>query len=97
MKKAYLIATYRKILDSEKFASYAEIAASAMVKAGGKILARGMPNETFEDGLKERTVVIEFESVEAAVSAYRSKPYANALKVLDGGAVRDMRVVESIE
>ena len=97
MKKAYWVVTYRKILDSEKFNSYAKLAAPAIIDAGGKFLARGMPTQTFEDGLNERTIVTEFKSVKAAVNAYSSEPYLKALKALGDGAVRDIRVVESVE
>jgi uncharacterized protein (DUF1330 family) len=38
-------------------------------------------------------VVIEFDSVEAARAAHDSPAYQDALAALDGGAVRDMRIV----
>jgi uncharacterized protein (DUF1330 family) len=47
--------------------------------------------------LKERTVVVEYPSVEKAVAAYNSPAYQEALKVLGDGAVRDVRVVEGFE
>jgi uncharacterized protein (DUF1330 family) len=40
-----------------------------------------------------RVVVIEFDSVEAAQNAHESAAYQEALAVLDGGAVRDLRIV----
>ena len=97
MRKAYLIATYREILDTEKLGAYAKVAAPAMVASGGKILARGLPTEVFEDGLNERTVVIEFPNTDAAKRAYTSDAYQEAIKVLDGGAIRDMRVIEAVD
>ena len=97
MKKALLIATYREVIDKEKLNEYAKVAGPAMISAGGRILARGLPSEVFEDGLNERTVVIEFPSVEAAKSAYNSEEYQEAVKILDGGAIRDMRVIEAAD
>jgi uncharacterized protein (DUF1330 family) len=49
---------------------------------------------TYEAGINERTVVIEFESVEAAIATHDSQSYAAALAALDDGAVREIRIVE---
>jgi uncharacterized protein (DUF1330 family) len=56
-------------------------------------VARGVPEQTYEAGEKTRTVVIEFDSVEAARAAHDSPAYQDALAALDGGAVRDLRIV----
>ena len=48
-------------------------------------------------GLKERTVLIEYPSLEKAIAAYDSPAYAEALKVLGDGAKRDYRIVEGVE
>ena len=50
-----------------------------------------------ENGCDERTILIEFESFEAAVAAYESEPYQIALAALDGGADRDIRLFEGVE
>ena len=50
-----------------------------------------------ENGLAERTVLIEFESMEAAIAAYESAAYQEALAVLSGGADRDIRLFEGLE
>ena len=42
----------------------------------------------------ERTVVIEFDSVDAAIAAHDSPGYAAALAALGDGAVREIRIVE---
>ena len=39
----------------------------------------------------------EFPSVEKAIAAYESPAYQNALKALDNGAVRDIRIVEGLD
>ena len=41
-----------------------------------------------EDGEAVRTIVIEWESMEAAENGYNSPDYQNALKALDNGAKR---------
>ena len=43
---------------------------------------------TLEQGLKERTVIIEYPSLEMATAAYSSPAYAEAFKAL-GEVVRD--------
>ena len=42
-------------------------------------------------------MVTEFPSVEQAVAAYNSPAYQEALRVLGDGAVRDVRIVETLE
>lgn len=90
---AYWITTYQAVHDPAKVSAYAELAGPALRAAGGTFLVRGMPEATFEKGEATRTVVIRFDSVEAAVAAHESAAYQEALRALDGGADRDMRVV----
>jgi uncharacterized protein (DUF1330 family) len=90
---AYWIAVYQEISDESRLAAYAELAGPALRAAGGTFLARGLPEETYEAGQVTRTVVIEFPSVEAARAAHDSAAYQEALVALDGGAVRDLRIV----
>lgn len=90
---AYWISNYREVLDADKLAAYAALAGPALIEAGGTFLARGLPEKVYEAGLEQRSVLIEFESVEAAVAAHESPAYQAALVALDGGAVRDMRIV----
>jgi uncharacterized protein (DUF1330 family) len=98
MAKAYWVTTYRSITNPDAVAAYAKLAAPAMMAAGGKFLVRGTPVETYEAGLKQRTVVVEFQSLEKALAAHESAGYQAALKALGTGAVeRDMRVVEGTE
>lgn len=90
---AYWITTYSAVHDPDKVAAYAELAGPALRAAGGRFLARGLPEATFERGQTTRTIVIEFESVAAAVAAHDSEAYQEALRALEDGAERDMRVV----
>lgn len=94
---AYWIAVYREISDEAKLAAYAELAGPAIRAGGGTFLARGLPEQTYEAGEATRTVVIEFPSVEAARATHDSPDYQVALAALDGGAVRDLRVVPGAE
>lgn len=94
---AYWISIYQKITDEAKVAAYADLAGPALREAGGTYVARGLPEETYESGEMTRTVVIAFESVEAARAAHATPAYQEALAALDGGAVRDMRIVPGVE
>ena len=69
----------------------------AITAAGGRFLVRGSPSKTYELGMKERTVVVEFDSVEKARDAYEGPEYARALAALGKDAAeRDMRIVEGV-
>jgi uncharacterized protein (DUF1330 family) len=94
MAKAYWVATYRSISNADGLAAYAALAGPAIQAGGGKFLVRGNPSKTFEAGLMQRVVVIEFDSVEQAVAAHDSEAYQTALKALGNSAERDIRIVE---
>ena len=61
--------------------------------SGGRFLARSVAAKAYEDGKVDRTVLIEFDSVDQAVAVHDSAAYQAALALLDGGAVRDLRIV----
>ena len=96
MAKAYWVATYRSVSNPEALAAYAKLSLPAIQAAGGRILARGLPAQVHEAGLAQRTVLIEFDSLEAAKAAYGSPAYQDAVAVLAGGAERDIRVIEAV-
>lgn len=93
MAKGYWIVLYRSVSNAAALADYAKLSGPAIQAGGGRFLARGAPARTFEAGLNQRTVVIEFDSVEAAISTYESPAYQAALKVLGNAADRDVRFV----
>ncbi|NQW11674.1 MAG: DUF1330 domain-containing protein [Alphaproteobacteria bacterium] len=97
MAKAYWISAYRKVNDADKLAAYATLAGPAIMGGGGRFLVRGMPAKTYEAGVNERTVVIEFDSLSAAIATHDSPGYQAALDALGDGAERDMRLVEGAE
>jgi len=96
MAKAYWIAFYRSIRNPDALAAYAKLAGPAIQAAGGRFIARGGTAKTYEAGLNQRVVVIEFESVAKATAAHDSASYQEALKLLGNGAERDIRIVEGI-
>jgi uncharacterized protein (DUF1330 family) len=96
MAKAYWIASYRSVSNPTALSAYAELAGPALKAAGGRILARGTPAKTYEQGINQRIVLIEFESLASAVAAYESEPYKAARRILGNAADRDLRIVEGL-
>lgn len=96
MSKTYWVSTYRAVNDDAKLAAYAKLAGPALTAAGGRFLARGEPSAIYELGLKQRTVLIEFDSVELATAAHDSPAYQAALAALGDGADRDIRIIEGV-
>ena len=96
MAKGYWIAFYRSVKNPDALAEYAKVAAPAIQAGGGRFLVRGNPSKTYEAGIAQRTVIIEFDSVEKAIATHDGPGYQAALKVFAGAAERDMRIVEGL-
>ena len=94
MAKGYWVSVYKKIMKPEQAAEYAKIATQAIAEGGGRPIVRGVAAMVQGEGVIERTVVIEFDSLDAAVAAYNSATYQHALEVLGDSVVRDFRIVE---
>ena len=97
MAKAYWISEYRSIRDPNALAAYARLAIPALEAFGGRTLARGMPARVYEQGVEQRTVLIEFESLAQAVAAHDSPAYKEALRALGNAVDRDLRIVEGVD
>jgi uncharacterized protein (DUF1330 family) len=93
MAKGYWIACYRQISDPARLAAYAKLAGPAIEAGGGRFLARATAAKAYEDGKLDRTVLIEFDSVDQAIAVHDSAAYQAALAILEGAAVRDLRIV----
>ena len=87
MPSAYLIVLYNEIGDPRGLDQYAALAAPAIEKAGGTLVAKGVPARTYEAGRAD------FDSVEAAVALYESAEYRESLNVLGELNIRDVRIV----
>ncbi len=96
MKKAYWISCYRSVSKPEALAAYAKLAVPAITAGGGRIIVRETAAYAYEDGRKERTVLVEFDNLEQALAAHESADYQAALVVLGDGVVRDLRIVEAV-
>jgi uncharacterized protein (DUF1330 family) len=84
MPKGYLIIT-EDIKDPAGMAEYGKLASQTMANA--TVLAFGPPAETLEGQWHgTQTVLLEFESVEAAKEWYYSDAYQEALKLRQAAA-----------
>ena len=95
MKKGYWVVAYRTIGDEATMKKYVSLAQAALKQFGARSLVPpGSAVTAREAGLKQNTVVVEFDSYEIALAAYDSDDYKKALDVLRGKAERDFRIVE---
>jgi uncharacterized protein (DUF1330 family) len=97
MKKGYWVVAYRSVSDESALKEYGKLAVPAIEAGGGRPLVRTAEAiEPHESGIKQRIVVIEFETFEKAKATYTSPAYQAALKVLGSAVERDFRIVEGI-
>ena len=96
MPKAYWVSTYRAIHDPDKLAAYAKIAGPSIQANGGRFLERSTAVKAYDQGILQRTVLVEFDSVEQAIACHDSPSYQEALRALGDGAERDLRIVEGV-
>lgn len=97
MPKGYFLSAHRSPANPEKRNAYLALAAPAIEKSKGKILASTNIVDAHEHGVAEQTVLVEFDSLEKAKTFYYGNEYQSALKALDGGADRDIRIFEGKE
>ncbi len=96
MAKGYWVAFYHSVSNPEALAAYARLATPAIQAGGGRFLARGTAARTYQGGENQRVVIIEFDSVEKAVATHDGAAYQAALKLLEGAARREIRIVEGV-
>ncbi|MGH7074642.1 MAG: DUF1330 domain-containing protein [Stellaceae bacterium] len=96
MAKGYWISFYHAIRDEAALGEYAKLAGPAIEAGGGRMLARGGAAKAYEKGVMQRVVVIEFDSIEKAISTHDSPGYQAALRALGNAVDRDMRLVEGL-
>ena len=73
MAKAYWVVCYRSISDPAARDAYTKLAVPAVLASGGRFLARGLPAKTYEGGIDQRTVLVEFDSLAQAIAAHDSR------------------------
>ncbi len=97
MKKGYWVVAYRTVGDEATMKNYVTLARAALGQFGARTLVSpGSAVTAHEAGLKQMTVVVEFDSYEVALAAYESADYKKALTALGSAAERDFRIVEGV-
>ena len=95
MKKGYWAVAYRSISDESALKAYGALARPAIESFKGRILTSSASQiQAHEAGLRQRTILVEFDSYEIALAAHESEAYRKALQALGSGAERDFRIVE---
>jgi uncharacterized protein (DUF1330 family) len=92
---AYIIADV-EVLDNERYAGYRQLSSAAFGVHGVDPIVRGGKTTPLEGRAPGRTVVLKFDSVEAAQAFYDSPEYLKARKAREGIAVMNMFIVEGI-
>ncbi len=95
MPKGYWVTFYHSVKNPAVLTDYAKLATPVVQSHGGRFLSRATAIKTYEAGIKERSVIVEFPSVQDAIAAYESPEYAKAIEVL-GEAKRDVRILEGM-
>src|SRR5262249_33942384 len=97
VKKGYWVVLYRSISDEAAIKAYGALAAPAVESFGGRFLTRSTSQiQAYEQGLRQRTVLVEFDTFDRALAAHESEAYQTALRALGSGAERDFRIVEGL-
>ncbi len=96
MPKGYWIGRV-DVHDAEAYRDYVAANGAAFGKYSGRFLVRGGPFETVAGTSRQRNVVIEFPSYQAALDCWSSPEYQAARAKQEGGAEIDLVVVEGYD
>lgn len=91
--KGYWI-VHISVTDPANYPRYVAADAAAFAKYDARFLVRGGRFDAVEGSARQRHVVIEFESYEAALACYRSPEYQAAAKLRQAYAQSEMLIVE---
>lgn len=93
MPKGYMI-FHVTVTDADNYPQYMKKAGALITGMGGVYIARGGQSDVVEGDLKNRHVIIEFESYDAAVKCYQAPEYQEILKLRQAFAMSDVVLVE---
>ena len=93
--KAYWI-TRCHVHNSDEYDEYIKLAGPAINKHGGTFLVRGGKQVELEGGSYERTVLVEFSSMQKAKLCYESSDYQEALRHSLNSSNRHVVLVEGV-
>jgi uncharacterized protein (DUF1330 family) len=96
MAKGYWIARVT-VKDPEAYKQYIAANAAAWTAYNGRFVVRAGRFECVEGTARERNVVIEFPSYEAARACYDSPEYAAAKAIRQNAAESDLIIIEGYD
>lgn len=98
MAKGYIIARVT-VNDDEAYMRYAKAAREEMAKRGVKILVLGGKKESLQGEARDRNVVLEFESYDAAKAYYESEGYqaARVNRIAPGVSEGEFLLIEGFD
>lgn len=96
MPKGYWIARV-DVHNAEAYKNYASANGVAFAKFGGRFLVRGGAFDAPVGTPRQRNVVIEFPSIEAAKACWDSPEYQAARAKQEGGAEMELVVIEGYD
>ena len=94
--KAYWI-TRCHVHNADEYNEYIKLAGPAITKFGGTFLVRGGDQIELEGGPFERTVLVEFNSMEKAEFCYQSDDYQEALMHSKNSSNRHVVLVKGVK
>ena len=95
MPKAYLIAHIR-VHDKDAYEKFKTMSGTALAVHQGKVLVRNPSPDVREGKLRGTTIVIEFESLDAARRFYESEGYTAARAIRESAAETDLLLAEGV-
>jgi uncharacterized protein (DUF1330 family) len=95
MAKGYWIA-HATVTNQAKYDEYRAGVAEPFEKYGAKFLVRGGAADVLEGTAKERHIVVEFPSVDAARECFNSPEYQAAKAKRKGASENDVIIVEGV-
>ncbi|MCV2865653.1 DUF1330 domain-containing protein [Defluviimonas sp. WL0075] len=93
MAKGYWIG-HITVKDPDAYERYKSANATAFEKFGGRFIVRGGRFQCLVGQSRERHVVIEFDSYEAALACYNSPEYRAAQELQTASSENDIIVIE---
>jgi uncharacterized protein (DUF1330 family) len=97
MPKGYWIARV-DITDMEQYRKYVAANAEPLARYGARFLVRGASSfEVMEGTSRQRNVVIEFPSYQAAVDCYNSPGYQAAIELRAPVSTADLIIIEGYD
>lgn len=97
---AYVVNQF-SIADIDQYRAYQKIGAPSIAQYGGRVLAAGgevvdYEGKTFPDGPDPRTIILEFDTLEAAKRWYESPEYQSAIPVRQGCSQARVFIIDGL-